>query len=318
MPLIGMFTNLKATDPEKVMRRNAFLIGLQAEVASSPNLKKIRFLSRHADRGALEGPDPMSPDQEYKDKAAQLANKHADVYVASCWPTMNALITATGTNDKIVIAGMFDPKPPTGYYGPKVYGFLSFDLSIADAWIKRLKSFTKAGGAAINKVGVVYDIRVDNKRTKALFDAINAAATANGLGAAVPIDVRRYDLEDKIGNFATTYSAGGLIVPAGTFTAIHRGDVVQYINNNGIPAVYANRLYINSGGLASYGADLLDLYEKAGRYAGKILKGDTIAMKVVPNSSSELVVNAVLAKKQLNTGASNQLLADADVIYDES
>ena len=154
MPLIGMFTNLKATDPEKVMRRNAFLIGLQAEVASSPNLKKIRFLSRHADRGALEGPDPMSPDQEYKDKAAQLANKHADVYVASCWPTMNALITATGTNDKIVIAGMFDPKPPTGYYGPKVYGFLSFDLSIADAWIKRLKSFTKAGGAAINKVGV--------------------------------------------------------------------------------------------------------------------------------------------------------------------
>jgi hypothetical protein len=63
---------------------------------------------------------------------------------------------------------------------------------------------------------------------------------------------------------------------------------------------------------------LLDLYEKAGRYAGKILKGDTIAMKVVPNSSSELVVDAVLAKKQLNTGASNQLLADADVIYDES
>ena len=40
MPLIGMFTNLKATDPEKVMRRNAFLIGLQAEVASSPNLKR--------------------------------------------------------------------------------------------------------------------------------------------------------------------------------------------------------------------------------------------------------------------------------------
>ena len=65
----------------------------------------------------------MSPDQEYKDKAAQLANKHADVYVASCWPTMNALITATGTNDKIVIAGMFDPKPPTGITAQRSTGF---------------------------------------------------------------------------------------------------------------------------------------------------------------------------------------------------
>jgi putative ABC transport system substrate-binding protein len=317
MPLIAMFTNLKAGEPEKVMRRNAFLHAVQAQVASTPALKKIRLLLRHADRGALEGPDPLHSDQEYQDKAAQLANKHADVYVASCWPTMNALVNATGLNDKIVIAGMFDPTPsPT--YNSKVYGFVSFGASIANTWVTRLKTFQNPSGTSINKVGVVYDIRIDNKRTNTLVTAIATSAMGNGLGTIVPIDVRAYDLDVQIANFATMYPAGGLIVPPGTFTAIHRGDLVQYINWNGIPALYANRLYVNSGGLASYGADLLDLYERAGAYAGMLLMGTPIPTQIVDNNNFELVVNAALAKKQLSTSAYNQLLMDADVIHDDT
>jgi putative ABC transport system substrate-binding protein len=327
---IGMFTNLKANEPEKVMRRNAFVRAVQPLVASNASLKKITLLLRHAERGALEGPDPNQADQEYADKAGELMNRHLGVYVASCWPTMIALRNAsTLFTDKIVIAGMFDPNPPAAppyYDGPKakVYGFVSFDASIAAAWVSRLKSFQYPNGTPINQVGVVHDPRADNKKTKALVDAITASVmAAGGLGnAIVPIDVRAYDLDRQIANFATANPAGGLIVPPGTFTAIHRADLVQYINSNGIPTLYANRLYVNSGGLASYGADLLDLYQKAGAYAGQILMGMTPSPQIVVNNSAnnnwELVVNAALAKKQLSSSAASQLTADADVIHDDT
>src|SRR4029077_14959598 len=102
MPMIGMFMNLTAGDREKVMRRNAFLSGYQATVGNDPMwayLRKVRVILRHADRGVLENPTAGQEDLEYQTKANELASRHPDIYVASCWPTMNALDRATSATD---------------------------------------------------------------------------------------------------------------------------------------------------------------------------------------------------------------------------
>jgi putative ABC transport system substrate-binding protein len=41
-----------------------------------------------------------------------------------------------------------------------------------------------------------------------------------------------------------------------------------------MPAIYDSPAWVETGGLMSYGADLLDIAERAGTYTGRILKGD--------------------------------------------
>jgi putative tryptophan/tyrosine transport system substrate-binding protein len=317
MRTIGMFMNLTADDREKVMRRNAFLSGYTAEVANSPDLQKVKAILRHADRGVLENPEAGQEDKEYKNKANELANQHLDIYLASCWPTMHALINATTSSERIVVAGMFDPAPPNGGYSPKVYGFVSYDLSIAKLWVGKLKSLYTKKGDQINKVGVVYDRRALNTRSQTLFGAINNAAMDNNLGPAYPIDVRAYNLRKLISDFAASNSAGGLIVPAGTFTVIHRQDIISFVNDEGILAIYPNRLYVANGGLLSIGADLLDLYRQAGIYAAKLLKKQVPAPQIKVNDQFEFVVNSKVAKKQLHQTSNDQVLNDPDLVIDQ-
>jgi putative tryptophan/tyrosine transport system substrate-binding protein len=139
----------------------------------------------------------------------------------------------------------------------------------------------------------------------------------NNLAPAYPIDVRAYNLRKLILDFAASNSAGGLIVPAGTFTAIHRQDIISFVNDEGILAIYPNRLYVANGGLLSIGADLLDLYRQAGIYAAKLLKKQVPAPQIKVNDQFEFVVNSKVAKKQLHQASNDQVLNDADLVIDQ-
>jgi putative ABC transport system substrate-binding protein len=41
-----------------------------------------------------------------------------------------------------------------------------------------------------------------------------------------------------------------------------------------LPAIYATRSYVTSGGLVSYNSDPVDQYRRAASYVDRILKGD--------------------------------------------
>jgi putative ABC transport system substrate-binding protein len=64
-----------------------------------------------------------------------------------------------------------------------------------------------------------------------------------------------------------------------------------------MPAIYDSPPWVEAGGLMSYGADLLDISQRAGTYTGRILKGERPAdLPFVQSAKFELVINLKTAK----------------------
>jgi putative ABC transport system substrate-binding protein len=70
---------------------------------------------------------------------------------------------------------------------------------------------------------------------------------------------------------------GGLIVTGNTLTMVHREAIIALAARHRLPAVYGLPLFVNDGGLLSYGADTVDPYRRAAGYVDRILKGQTPA-----------------------------------------
>jgi len=66
---------------------------------------------------------------------------------------------------------------------------------------------------------------------------------------------------------------GGLIVVQSPITGAHRDQVIALAARHRLPAAYAFRAFVTSGGLVSYGIDTADLSRRAAEYVNLILKG---------------------------------------------
>jgi putative ABC transport system substrate-binding protein len=89
----------------------------------------------------------------------------------------------------------------------------------------------------------------------------------------------------------------GLIVMPDIFIMAHRQQIISLAAQYRLPSVYAYRLFPASGGLISYGTDLVDLFRRAASYVDRILKGEQPAnLPVQMPVKFELVVNLKAAK----------------------
>ena len=87
------------------------------------------------------------------------------------------------------------------------------------------------------------------------------------------------------------------LVIADPLTADNRDRIVSFAAANRLPATYPYRLFVDAGGLISYGADLSDLHRRAATYVDRVLKGAKPAeLPIEQPTKFELVVNLKTAK----------------------
>jgi putative tryptophan/tyrosine transport system substrate-binding protein len=84
----------------------------------------------------------------------------------------------------------------------------------------------------------------------------------------------------------------GLIVLGDRMFGANRKQIVELTIANRLPTVYTHKWWVESGGLASYGANFDDLYRRVATYVDKILKGTKPGdLPVEQPTRLELVIN---------------------------
>ena len=77
----------------------------------------------------------------------------------------------------------------------------------------------------------------------------------------------------------------------------HRARLVEAVAGSRLPAIYPARVFVEAGGLMSYGSNLPDLWSRAAIYVDKILKGAKPGdLPVEQPTTFELVINSTTAK----------------------
>jgi putative ABC transport system substrate-binding protein len=192
--------------------------------------------------------------------------------------------------------------------GGNVTRFSGTELGESGKWLELLKEIAPR----ITRAAVLLDRAFGSGIGQ--LGAIQAVAPSLGIEVS-PIDLRdASEIEHAVAAFARA-SNGGLIV-TGAGAGARREVIITHAARHRLPAVYPFRYYVASGGLVSYGSDVVDQYRRAAGYVDRILKGDKPAgLPVQMPTKYELIINLKTAKA-LGLDVPTSLLARADEVIE--
>jgi len=282
MRRIGVLISTASDDPVGQARVATFLQGLrQLGWTDGRNMRiDTRWVSNNVDNG-----------RKY---AAELIALAPDVILAGGSLATTSLLQATRAVP-IVFAQIPDPVgagyvDSLGKPGGNATGFTIMEYSLSGKWLELLKEIAPA----VTRVAVLRDPAVAAGAGQ--FGAIQSAASSAGVEVS-PINLRDAgEIEPAVTAFARS-SNGGLIVTATAAARAYPELIVKLAAQHNLPAVYFERSFVASGGLVSYGSDLVDLFRRAAEYVDRILKGEKAAdLPVQAPTRYELAINLKTAK----------------------
>jgi putative tryptophan/tyrosine transport system substrate-binding protein len=296
---IGVLLNRAADNPEGQDRLAAFHQGLQ-ELGWRVG-RNARIDTRWSENNA---------DQTVK-HAAGLVALAPDIVLASGTLAVTALQHISRTLP-IVFAAVADPVgagivDSLAHPGGNATGFMNYEYNLAAKYLELLKEIAPR----VTRAAIIRNAA--NPAGLAFFGALQNAARSLGVEVS-PINLRdAREIERNVEAFARSPN-GGLVVTA---TAnFYRDLIIAAAARHKLPAVYGLRYDATSGGLISYGPDIVDQFRQAAAYVDRILKGEKPAdLPVQAPTKYELVVNLKTAKA-LGLELPPTLLARADEVIE--
>jgi putative ABC transport system substrate-binding protein len=245
--------------------------------------------------------------------AAELAALAPDVIFASGTASVGPMLQATRTVP-IVFANVADPVG-AGFVdslarpGGNASGFIQFEYSLSGKWLELLKQIAPG----VTRAAVLRD--------PAITSGIGQFAVIQSVAPSVGVEVSAINVRDagEIERAVTAFarsSNGGLIVTASALAVLHRQPIIALAARHKLPAVYYRRYFVTSGGLISYGYDVVEQFRGAAGYVDRILKGATPAdLPVQAPTKYELVINLKTAKA-MDLDVPATVLARADEVIE--
>lgn len=156
-------------------------------------------------------------------------------------------------------------------------------------------------------------INPSNPNAEDVTSDLQSAAKALGLETRLLQAATEAQLDTVLGNLPR---ANGMLVGNDPFFVSQRGKIIAAAARESLPAIYQSREFPASGGLASYGSNLAEMYRKSGIYVGQVLKGvKPLDLPVQQPTIFELVINLKTAKA-LGLQLPTALLASADEVIE--
>jgi putative tryptophan/tyrosine transport system substrate-binding protein len=250
---------------------------------------------------------------EIRRQAAEMAALAPDVILAGGSSTVGPLLQATRTVPIVFTLGN-DPVG-SGFVdslarpGGNATGFMSYEFSIAGKWLELLKEIAPG----VTRVAVLRD--TSQAFATSMFATMQAVAPPLGV-EVIPVNMRNAaEIEQSVERFARAPNGG--LIPASSAAAVrHRDLIITLAARHKLPAVYWDPFFVATGGLMSYGPDLVDQFRQAAGYIDRILKGEKPADLPVQSASKyELIINLKTAKA-LGLEVPVTLLARADEVIE--
>jgi putative ABC transport system substrate-binding protein len=109
-------------------------------------------------------------------------------------------------------------------------------------------------------------------RRRSLFNETEAAASKLGL-TALPLDIQFPEGVEPAFAEAVRLRANAVVIISDGATIVHRAQLGSAALQHRLPTIFANKVYLEGGGLMSYGPDIIAVWRRAATYVDRILKG---------------------------------------------
>ena len=297
---VGVFLTGSLTDTESVVRLGEFQKGMRALGWSEGT--NVRFDYRAA-----------TDEDELRAQAKELTALAPDVIFAATPPTVMALLRVN-RSVPIVFAAVTDPVglgivQSLAHPGGNATGFLSAEFSFGGKWLELLSEIAPG----TRRVGVLTD--PENRGSAGQFATIQTAATSKGIEAILLSFHDPADIERSIAGFASVPN-GGLVVLRIVETITYRDLIAKLAAKYRLPAVYPLKTFVTSGGLVSYGPDIVAQFRQAAGYVDRILKGERPGeLPVQTPTNYQLTIN-LNAAKAIGLTMPPTVLARADEVIE--
>ncbi len=299
MRRIAVLMGLAEDDPEAKARLAAFRQGLEKRGWSEGRNLQIEY--RFARASSVDQAQAV---------AQELVAEQPEAIFAFGTPLITALQQQTRTIP-IVFAGVADPVG-SGFIaslarpGGSITGVMQYEASVTGKWLAMLKEISPT---------IMRAAFVVNPQTAPFYKYYlrPAESLSQSLGIElVPTLVENAaDIERAIEFFAVG-SKAGLIVPPDISNVARRDLIIALAARHRLPAVYNNRVFVDAGGLMSYGVNFVDMCRQAAPYVDRILRGDKPAdLPVQAATKFETILNLKTAKA-LGLNVPPSLLVAAD------